>query len=203
MQNDRIKTPAFTIVFPAIFTPRASAEGQEPKYSCIAVFPKSEDLTALKHLIKDAADARWNGKYPKNLRNPMMDGDSDAKPEWGDVFKNAVYVRLSSKFKPPVCNAARRELTDPESVYGGQKCVAIIHAYAYSNAGNNGVSLGLDALQVVAEGKRLGFSKEAAFAQFDQLAPADPDVTDMFDAPGDVKAEPKAAQSDAGFDPFA
>ena len=67
MQNDRIKTPVFTIVFPSIFTPRASAEGQEPKYSCIAVFPKSEDLTALKHLIKDAADARCKAWAKANL----------------------------------------------------------------------------------------------------------------------------------------
>ena len=202
MQNDRIITPVFTIVFPAIFEPRAISEGQEPKYGCVAVFPKDTDLTAIKHLIKGAADARWNGKYPSNLRNPVRDGDTDAKPEWGDVFQNSVFIRLSSKFAPPVCNAARPDIKDPEAIYGGQKCVALIHAYAYSNSGNNGVALYIDALQVVSEGPRLGFSKEAMFAQFEQLAPAEPKVTDMFDAPaGDVKAEPKAQSN--GFDPFA
>jgi len=202
MQNERIKTPVFTIVFPAIFEPKAASEGQKPKYNCVAVFPKDTDLSDLKRIIKDAATARWGNKFPSNLRNPVRDGDVDAKPEWGDVFQNSIFVRFSSEFKPPVCDASRTEISDPEGVYGGQKCVAIIHAFAYSNSGNNGVSLGLDALQVVAAGPRLGFSKEAAFQQFDQLAPAEPKVTDMFDAPGDTAKAPEAPKSNS-FDPFA
>lgn len=209
MQTERIKTPRFTLCFPAVFEPRASVEGQEPKYSVVAVFPKDTDLSALKRIARDAATAKWPNGFPKNMRNPFLDGD-DANPEWGEVFKNAVYVRFSSKYKPPVCDGSRREIVDPESVYGGQTCVAIVHAFAYSNAGNNGVSLGLDALQVVADGERIGFSKEAAFQQFDQIAPAQPSPTDMFDTPASpspaaapVQASSSGAVAGESYDPFA
>jgi hypothetical protein len=41
------------------------------------------------------------------------------------------------------------------------------------------------------------------FAQFEQLAPAEPKVTDMFDAPGDTAKVPEAPKASNGFDPFA
>jgi predicted small lipoprotein YifL len=99
------------------------------------------------------------------------------------------------------------EITNPDDVYGGQKCVAIVHCYAYSSAGNNGVALGLDALQVVADGERIGgVNKEALFGQFDQLATPAPSPLDLFGdttAPANTAAPAAAGTTTAGgVDPF-
>lgn len=195
--NSLTKTPRFTICFPALFEPRPAQNGGDPKYSLVAVFPKSTDLTVLKQAASAAAKARWPQGIPRNFRSPFNDGDN-ANPDWGEVFKNAVYIRLSSKFQPALVDASKGEITNPDDVYSGQECVALVHAFAYDTAGNQGVSFGLDAVQVVADGERIGgFSKQAMIDQFDQLAPADPKVTDLFD-----KAPAASAQAPAESDPF-
>lgn len=207
MKNESIKTPAFTLCFPSLFEPRAMNPNQEPKYSCTAVFPAGTDLSALKRIVLDAVKAAWPNGAPRGARSPFLDGNKDANPEWGECFKDATFIRFSTKFKPPVCDASRREITDPDAVYGGQKCVAIVHCYAYSNAGNNGVAFGLDALQVVADGERIGgVNKEALFGQFDQLATPAPSPLDFFGdttAPANTAAPAAAGTTTAGaLDPF-
>ena len=192
--NVQIKTPQFLLSFPALFEPRSSKNGGEPKYSLLAIFKKGTDLSVLQQAAREAALAHWPKGLPRGFKKPFHDGDVDADPEWGDCFKGSIYVRMSSKYQPPVVNAAKQEIKDPNAVYGGQTCVAICHVYAYDQAGNQGISFGLDAVQVVADGERIGgFDKKATIAQFDQLAPAEPQATDLFDSPAPQASVPAAA----------
>jgi len=208
MQNEQIRTPQFTLSFPSVFVPRAANPGQEPKYGLMAVFPKGTNLDDMKRIARDAATEKWGKNIPSNLQKLFKDGDVDANPEWGEIFKNSIYVRFSTKFKPPVVDRAVRKIEDPDAVYGGQKCVAVVHAYAYDNSGNKGVAFGLDALQIVGEGERIGYSEEAVIAKFDQLEPAPASPTDLFG--GAPVSSPAAAPAAAGtttasgsYDPFA
>lgn len=181
MSYEQIRTPQFTLCFPSVFVPRAANPGQDPKYSVMALFPKNTDLTALQRIVRAAAEEKWGKNLPANLNNPFRDGDTQAKPEWGEVFRGMWFIRLTSKYKPVVVDVSKRDITDPEKVYGGQKAVAVVHAYAYNNSGNLGVAFGLDAIQIVAEGEHLGYSKEAVIAQFEEYVAPEPSVTDMFE----------------------
>ncbi len=181
MSYEQIRTPQFTLCFPSVFVPRAANPGQDPKYSVMALFPKNTDLTALQRIVRAAAEEKWGKNLPANLNNPFRDGDTQAKPEWGEVFRGMWFIRLTSKYKPVVVDVSKRDITDPEKVYGGQKAVAVVHAYAYNNSGNLGVAFGLDAIQIVAEGEHLGYSKEAVVAQFEEYVAPEPSITDMFE----------------------
>ena len=203
--NVQIKTPQFLLSFPALFEPRPSQNGGDPKYSLVAIFKKGTDLSVLQQAAREAALARWPKGLPRGFKKPFHDGDAEASPEWGDCFKGSIYIRMSSKYQPPVVNAAKQDIKDPNAVYGGQTCVAICHVYAYDQAGNQGISFGLDAVQVVADGERIGgFDKAATIAQFDQLAPAQPQATDLFDNPVPQATVPAAAgtATTGSSDPF-
>ncbi len=182
MRYESIRTPKFTLCFPALFTPRAAQAGQEPKFSCVAVFPKGTDISPLVAIAKKVAQDAYPKGVPAKFDYPFRDGNRDADPTWGDIYKDAIFVRFSTKIKPAVCDASRTLINDPDKVYGGQVAIAAVHAYAYDVSGNRGVAFGLDAVQIVADGERLGRTPEKTIQIFDQLEEpaADADANDPF-----------------------
>lgn len=162
----KIQTPEFRLVFPNVFVPRAFEGSTREMYSILMVFPKGTDLSALKAICREA----FTAKFPRGAsgaRSPICNGD-DKVDEWGDVFKDAIYVRASSTLKPGVCDRRKTAITDPDAVYSGQFARAIVHAFAYDVKGNKGVSIGLDALQILRDGEPLGGGAAAA-GLFDEL----------------------------------
>lgn len=161
-----ITTPEFRLVFPNLFTPRAFEGSTAEKYSCIMVFPKTADLTEMREMCK----AAFREKFPQGAsgaRDPFRDGNEKVA-EWGEAFRDAIYVRASSTLKPGVCDRAKALITDPDTVYSGQYARARVHAFAYNVTGNKGVSIGLDAVQILRDGEPLG-GGSAAVNGFDDL----------------------------------
>lgn len=154
MANDRknIMTPEFILSFPSLFEPR-EYQGKS-SYQCTMVFPKGTDITALKQAAKECLDAKFpNGC--KNPNNPFGRGD-DKADEWGEIFEGAIYVRAQTQFAPKVVDQNRVEILDADKVYAGCRCRAIVAPYAYDKAGNRGVAFSLEAVQFLADGKRIG-----------------------------------------------
>lgn len=168
MSYKSIVTPEAILCFPNLFEP-TSFEGSERKtYNCVLVFPKGTDLTALKALAKEAFAEKFPSGAKGSTRNPFRDGNENAD-EWGEHFRDATFIRVSSNNKPGVADRARQIITDPETVYAGQIVRAAIHAYGYDTKGNKGVSFGLDAIQIVRDGDPLGGSGRSAINLFEAL----------------------------------
>ena len=165
-KNKYIQTPEFRLVFPALFTPRAYEGSSKEKYSCIMLFAKGTDLSALKEACKEAYEAEFP-QGAKGARSPLCDGNEKVD-EWGEAFRDAIYVRASSIMKPGVCDRRKALITEPDVVYSGQYARAMVHAYAYNTMGNKGVSIGLDAVQIVRDGEPLG-GGAAMVNSFDDL----------------------------------
>lgn len=147
-----VMTPEFCLSFPALFEMR-EYQGKE-SYEITMVFPKGTDLTPLKAAAKAALDEQFpNGC--KNPNNPFCDGN-DKVDEWGSNFKDAIYVRAKTQYKPKVVDANRVEIFDSEKVYAGCFCRAIVAPYAYDKAGNRGVAFSLEAVQFLRDGERIG-----------------------------------------------
>lgn len=147
-----VKTPEFRVSFPAVFTPKAAAEGQELKYSITMLFPKDADLGVLKAAVVEAVKEKWGAdkaKWPKNLRLPFRDGSEKDY----DGYQDAVFCSASSKMRPGLVDQALQPILTPEEFYGGCYARATLSVFAYDKAGNKGVSFGLRNIQKVRDGE--------------------------------------------------
>ena len=146
-----VMTPEFRLSFASLFEMR-EYQGKS-SYQMTMIFPKSADLSALKAAAKAALDEKFpNGC--KNPRNPFCDGNEKVD-EWGDSYKDTIYVRARTQFKPKVFDQNRVEILDADKVYSGCYCRAVVAPYAYDQAGNRGVAFSLEAVQFLRDGERL------------------------------------------------
>lgn len=166
-----IPTPEFRLCFPNFFEPSSYEGSSKETYNCVMVFPKGTDLSALKALAEEA----FNAKFPKGAkgaRNPFRDGNEKVD-DWGEVFRDATYIRASTTRRPVVANRRKAIITDPEEVYSGCYARAVVNCFAYDTAGNKGVSFGLTAVQIVRDGDPLGGGGLAALNLLEDLGDDD------------------------------
>jgi hypothetical protein len=142
-----------------IFTPKASIEGAEPKYSVALLIPKSDKETIAK--VKKAIDtaieegkSKWNGKVPPNLKLPLRDGDEE-RPD-SKEYAGCYFINASSKQKVGVVDKDLNPILDSTEVYSGCYGRASINFYAFSVNGNRGIGVGLNNIQKLSDGESLG-----------------------------------------------
>lgn len=150
---EKVVTPVFRASFAHVFKSHAFSEKNEPKYSVVMLFDKSEDISGLKKLAAAAVEKKWpdKEKRPQGLRNPFRDGDVE-KPNLSG-YAGTIFVTATSKQKPDVVDQNMDVIIDPEDFYSGCFARASVTAYAYDNMGNRGVSFGLQNLQKVKDGE--------------------------------------------------
>lgn len=170
--SETVNTPEFRVSFPKVFEPEKNDLNDKMEYSVQALFPREADLSALKQLCKRACEAKWGNNIPTNLRLPFRDqSDKPLKDkETGAVVKDengnpvlrpgheagAIFVTLKTTYKPSVVDENVQDIIDPAKFYGGCYAIAAVHAFAYDRRGNQGVRLGLDAIQKTRDGESLG-----------------------------------------------
>lgn len=171
------KKPGFTVTgtvrfaYVNVFSPKASEEGKEPKYSVCIIIPKKDKDTIAK-IEKAIEEAVLNGgdktlragkPYP-NLKRPLRDGDEERpdRPE----FANSYFMNLNSFKKPGVVDDNVNAIIDVDEFYSGCYGRASVQFYAYENKGSRGIAAGLNNLQKLEDGERLagGSSAEDDFA---------------------------------------
>ena len=163
--------------------PRASAEGADPKYSCVLLIPKS-DKGCLKKL-RDAMTSVFNNNpgvfkgYKLSALDTIRDGAGTAPkgkaypPEYADFW-----VLNASNKKRPVYeikeDGAVRECMDPgEDIYSGCWARVGLTFFAYSNA-TTGIGCSLDLVRKVKDDESFSGSVSAK----DYFADDDDDDSD-------------------------
>lgn len=203
-ENSSIVTGPFRLAFPQVFEAKASVEGGKEKFSITMLFPKSGEsfipsmpytaangLVALRKLALDAVKEKWGEKekWPGLFKTmdfktyispngkdgwPIRDGES---VEW-DGFASNFFVRASSQFQPGLVDAKLQPVLDKQAFYGGLICRAQINCFAYDNAGNKGISFGVNNVQILKDdGVTFGGKQkpELVFDAFGSVAPGDTD----------------------------
>lgn len=140
-----------------LFQPRAQNEGQEPKYSCCVLIPKTDTATVNKikaaiEAAKQAGAATFGGKIPPGLKSPLRDGDTERDTA---EYKGHWFINASSKQKPGVVDAQVQTILDQGEVYSGMYGRVSLNFYAYNVNGNRGIAAGLQNVQKVADGEPL------------------------------------------------
>lgn len=150
------KIPA-RLAFAAIGDPKENNRGQL-KYGGVLLFPKDADISDLKALASQAVQAEWPDKSKRpGLKSPFRDGD---KPNsMGNIpagFAGHTAVNVSSNYPPGMVDQHAKRIIDGSRFYSGCYVLAEVNAYTYSANGNVGVSFGLNAIQFVRDGEKLG-----------------------------------------------
>jgi hypothetical protein len=140
------------------------------EYSTEFLIPKSDTktITELKAAMKSALDKKFNGKYPANLRNPLRDGDTETKTDGsslGEQYKGHYFIRCKSNEQPQTVDVNGNPILAANDFVSGDYGRVSITAYAYSQAGNNGVAFWLNNIQMLSKGDALG-SKASALDDF-------------------------------------
>nr|DAS94265.1 MAG TPA: DNA helix destabilizing protein [Caudoviricetes sp.] len=143
----------------------ASINGSDPKYSACIVIPKTDKATlakiqaAVNAAIQDGIKSKWKGKKPVNLKLPLRDGDAERPDD--EAFSGCYFLNANANRAPGIVDLARNPILDREEVYSGCYCRFSVNFYPFSASGNNGVAVGLNNVQKVADGERLAGGSRA------------------------------------------
>lgn len=139
-----------------------SINGSDPKYSCSLLIPKKDKktLAALAAVIEAVkADpksiTRWGGKLPLKLKTPLRDGDEEKDDE---TYAGQMFLNATSKNAPRVVDQQLNDIMDKDEVYSGCYAKVKIALFAFAASGNRGIGAGLEVIQKVRDGERLGGS---------------------------------------------
>lgn len=159
-------TPEFRVSFPNLFKPRLNELSKQEEYSVVALFKKDADLKVLRDAAQAAVEKKWGkdpAKWPKKMKTPFRDQGERAKEVDGKTVlpaaheEGAIFLNLKSKMKPGVVDqTGKNEITDETQIYAGCYARAVVSCYAYDQAGNRGVSFGLQHVQKLRDGEALG-----------------------------------------------
>ena len=135
-----------------------SINGSDPKYSCSLLDKKT--LAALAAVIEAVkADpksiTRWGGKLPLKLKTPLRDGDEEKDDE---IYAGQMFLNATSKNAPRVVDQQLNDIMDKDEVYSGCYAKVKIALFAFAASGNRGIGAGIEVIQKVCDGERLGGS---------------------------------------------
>lgn len=146
-----------------LFQPYAYQAGQEAKYSCTILVPKSDIAT--KQRIDEAIEAAkqagvnkcWNGAMPPLVATPVYDGDGvrPSGEKFGAECANHWVFTASSKMAPGVVDASRNPILNQTEIYSGMYGRVAVDFFPYANSGKRGIGCGLANVQKLAEGESL------------------------------------------------
>lgn len=181
--------------FPFIFElPKATATNNNPKYGTIILFPPAADLSILyEEYYKVAASVfpdHWNGSAYVGLHSPFH--DQGEKFKYDGFTPGAVYMTVSSKFKPPVVTAQGVPVVDPAKVYAGVWAVCVLKPYSYGKnppQPKKGPGFGLQTIMLIGDDTNLAaggaVDPQKVFKGLAIAAPiARPDFSKLPQSPG-------------------
>jgi hypothetical protein len=173
MATRHVKTAQFRVDFPNLFEPQTDPQGNK-HYSVTMIFDSPDDIASLKEIVAEAKQEKWGDNPPSIIRSPFRPGQqvSEACQNGYDLERYPQYtdkIIVSAKQKadygrPYVADEMNVEIPENRSdkFYSGCYAVATVVAYAWSNVGGNGISFGLQGIQKVADGDRLGGGRSHA-----------------------------------------
>lgn len=194
-----------------LFKPYAFQPGQEEKFSCTILIPKSdaETMARINNAIAAATEKgvsdKWNGVRPPVIPNPVYDGDgvrpSDGMP-FGPECKGHYVLTASAKmdYPPEVVDSQMNPIINQSEVYSGMYGRVNISFFPYAYGGKKGIGCGLGPVQKTRDGESLGGGAPSA-AQVFTAMPSQQQAAPQYAAMQPAASQPAA--SGYGFMPAA
>lgn len=170
MSQTKVITGKVRFSYAQVFEPKAMNESSTPKYSISLIIPKKDKKTldkikaAIESAIEEGKTSKWGGKVPKNLKTPLRDGDDEREDD--EVYAGAMFVNANSSNKPGIVDEDLNPILDKSEFYSGCYGRASINFYPYDSNGSKGIACGLNNLQKLEDGERLGGGGSTAEEDF-------------------------------------
>lgn len=171
MASTKVVTGKVRLSYVNIFKSRAFRQDQDAKFSLCVLIDKDDKTTlkkinaAIQEAIREGISSKWNGKKPANLKLPLRDGD-DERAEEAEEYEGVMFLNANSTQKPGIVDKDLNEILDPDEVYSGCYGRVSINFYPFNVNGNRGVGVGLNNVQKLSEGERLGGARASAEDDF-------------------------------------
>lgn len=172
----KVITGKVRLNFPKLFrAEQINGEG-DPKFSTQILIPKTDKATiaALRAAEEAAAEEGKAGVFKgKDLTavSVIKDADEDGTAEDYPHTAGHLYMSVSARedFRPQVVDSGLNEILDQSQVYSGVYARVSLRSFPYTyGAKKRGVSFGLNNVQILGGGERLGGGTTAA-QDFDAL----------------------------------
>jgi len=146
-----------------VFQPAETPNGTL-KYSVSILIPKTDKDTVARFNkafedTKAANASVWGGTVPKMLKGGLRDGDAEKDDA---TYAGHYFINANSNEKPGVVDAELNPILDPSEFYSGCYGRASITLYAYDTSGSKGIAAGLNNVQKLEDGNKLGGATSAA-----------------------------------------
>jgi len=146
-----------------VFQPAETPNGTM-KYSVSILIPKTDKDTVARFNkafedTKAANASVWGGTVPKMLKGGLRDGDAEKDDA---TYAGHYFINANSNEKPGVVDAELNPIMDPSEFYSGCYGRASITLYAYDTSGSKGIAAGLNNVQKLEDGNKLGGATSAA-----------------------------------------
>jgi len=156
--------------FSALSARTNEMNGKE-EFSTQVLVPKSDTDTVagLKAAAKAALTEKFGDKIPKNIRNPLRDGDTETKGDgssMGEEYAGHWFFNTKSSKRPGAVDAEGNDILGNDEIVSGDHGRVSLNAYAYDTAGNKGVAFGLNNIMFTRRGKPLGVARSSAADDF-------------------------------------
>lgn len=182
LTQTEVVTGEVRLSYTNLFTPRASNNGGDPKFSSTILIPKSDTGTlqriqaAIEAATQNGVAKKWNGQRPPMVPSPLHDGDgvrpSDGA-EYGPECKGHwVLTASANQDRPPqVIDPQKNPIINQAMIYSGIYAHVYINFYPYFAAGKKGIGCGLNAVQKIRDGEALGAAAKDANDVFSAVSP--------------------------------
>lgn len=178
MSNEmNITTGRVRLSYVHLFKPYAAMQGQEEKYSCTVLVPKT-DVDTMNRINTAIAVARekgtadkWGGQCPPMVQIPIHDGDgprpSDGMP-FGPECRGHWVFTASAKvdYPPEVVDKMGNPIINQSEIYSGIYGRVNVTFYPYSYGGKKGIGCGLGPVQKLEDGEALAGNSVSAAQAF-------------------------------------
>lgn len=160
MSETKVVTGKVRFSYANVFVATSISEDQDKKYSVSLLIPKKDKATiakiekAIKAALVEGKSSKFGGRIPNNYKNPLRDGDEEREDD--ENYEGMMFVNASSKRRPKVVDENVQEILDEEEFYSGCFGRASVNFYAFSVSGNKGVACGLNHVQKLEDGDKLG-----------------------------------------------
>lgn len=158
-----------------------SNNGNDPKYGCTILIPKTDAATyddiksAISAAYEQGVRDKWKGSRPQ-LRYPVIydgDGTRPSGEPFGEECRGCYVMNASSKQMPQTVHQSnvRVQLAETD-IYSGMYARVTVNFFPYDSNGNRGVGCGLGNVMKTRDGEPLGgkTTAESDFAGLEQAA---------------------------------
>ncbi len=184
-QTTNVTTGEVRFSYVHLFKPYAAMQGQEEKYSCTVLVPKTDTATmgrihaAVEAAKKKGISDKWNGQCPPIVPTPVYDGDG-VRPSDGMAFgpecKGHWVFTASAKadYPPEVVDRTGNPIINQSEVYSGMYGRVNVTFFPYSFGGKKGIGCGLGPVQKLRDGEALAGNSLSAAQAFGAPQSASP-----------------------------